>query len=72
MAAFPGVPETHRRERGTLSIAFLILSAILCGLGLFGVAYWLITLNWAWFASLIPLAIGTFMLFTHGTGPDRA
>ena len=72
MAEFPGAEEAHRHERSALSVPFLVLSAALCGVGIFGVAYWQVTGNWAWFASLLPLVVGAYMLFTRGTGPDRA
>ena len=51
---------------------FTVFSAVLIGLGLSGMAYWLVTFNWLYFASLIPLVFGGYMLFTRGTGPDRA
>ena len=73
MSEFPsGDPHEHRPTSSTLSIPFLVLSAILCGVGIFGLAYWLVTFNWVFFASLIPLVLGAYMLFTRGTGPDRA
>ena len=72
MAEYPSAHEAHPRHRSTLSIPFLLLSAVLCGVGIFGTAYWLVTQNWFLFASLIPLVIGAYMLFTRGTGPDRA
>jgi hypothetical protein len=55
-----------------VSVPFLVLSAVLCGIGLAGMAYWLVTFNWLYFAALIPLVLGAYMLFTRGTGPDRA
>ncbi len=57
---------------GSVSVPYLILSAVLAGVGLFGMAYWLVTFNWLYFASVIPLVLGAYMLFTRGTGPDRA
>jgi hypothetical protein len=56
----------------SLSVPYLILSAVLAGVGLFGMAYWLVTFDWLYFASVIPLVLGAYMLFTRGTGPDRA
>ena len=55
-----------------LSVPYLVLSAALCGVGLFGMALWLVTFKWAFFAAVIPLILGAYMLFTRGTGPDRA
>jgi len=59
-------------EAGSLSIPFLVLAAVLCGAGIFGMAYWLVTQNWLYFASVIPVIVGALMLFTRGTGPDHA
>ena len=56
----------------TVSVPFLVLSSILVGVGLAGMAYWLVTFDWLYFASVIALALGAYMLFTRGTGPDRA
>jgi hypothetical protein len=69
-----GAAERGRSEpaASTLSVPFLVLSALLCGLGLFGMAYWLVTQNWLYFASVIPIVLGAVMLFTRGTGPDHA
>jgi len=57
---------------GELSLAFLVLACLLIGAGIFGMAYWLVTFQWLYFASVIPLALGGYMLFTRGTGPDRS
>ena len=59
-------------EADSLSIPYLVLAAVLCGAGIFGLAYWLVTQNWLFFASVIPVILGALMLFTRGTGPDHA
>jgi len=55
-----------------LSLPFLVLSAACCGVGLFGMALFLVTFQWLFFAAVIPLVLGAYMLFTRGTGPDHA
>ena len=69
-------PSGDRREPGSavasVSVPYLVLSALLCGVGLFGMALYLVTFSWLFFTSLIPLVLGAYMLFTRGTGPDRA
>lgn len=60
------------RAGHSLSVPFLVVAALLIGVGLFGMAYWLVTFQWVYFASVIPTALGAYMLFTRGTGPDRA
>ena len=62
----------HAPVANSLSVPFLILAAILCGVGLFGMALWLVTFNWLYFASLLSLLGGAVMLFTRRTGSDRA
>jgi len=73
MSEYPsGDRHEHASTASTLSVPYLLLSAVLAGIGLFGMAYWLVTFNWLYFASVIPLVLGAYMLFTRGTGPDRA
>jgi len=64
--------SAHASAARSVSIPFLVLAALLIGLGLSGMAFWLVTFQWLYFASLIPLVLGAYMLFTRGTGPDRA
>ena len=56
----------------SLSVLTTVGSSVLAGVGLFGVIYWLITFRWLYFASLAPLAVGAYLLFTRATGPERA
>jgi len=56
----------------SLSVPYLLLSTLLCGVGLFGMALYLVTFDWLFFAAVIPLVVGAYMLFTRGTGPDHA
>ncbi|HLM69896.1 MAG: hypothetical protein ACHQ0I_00755 [Candidatus Lutacidiplasmatales archaeon] len=65
-------PTAHSPTADSLSVPFLVLAAVLIGVGLFGMALWLLTFQWPYFASVIPLVLGAYMLFTRGTGPDRA
>jgi len=67
-----GEPREHASTASSLSVPFLVLATVLIGVGMFGMAYWLVTFQWVYFASVIPLALGAYMLFTRGTGPDRA
>ncbi|HXY11970.1 MAG TPA: hypothetical protein VEJ85_00535 [Thermoplasmata archaeon] len=67
-----GEHSANATSSNGVSLPFLVLSALLIGLGLFGTAYWLVTFNWLYFASLLPLVLGAYMLFTRGTGPDQA
>ena len=55
-----------------VSVPLVILSAILCGLGLLGTFFWLLTFNWLLFPSLAVVALGCYLLFSRATGPDHA
>jgi len=73
MSEYPS--GAHRESASTvtpLSVPFLLLSAVLCGVGLFGMALYLVTFHWVFFGAVIPLVVGAYMLFTRGTGPDHA
>ncbi len=77
MAGVHGTPSLETGGRSAsqvekVSVPFVVLSAVLCGVGLFGMAYWFVTGNWLWFATLAALIVGAYLLFTRGTGPDRA
>jgi len=62
----------RREEPGALGVITIVGSSVLAGVGLFGVIYWLITFRWLYFASLAPLAVGAYLLFTRATGPEHA
>lgn len=62
-------PEASSFLRATLVI---IAAAILCGVGITGMVYWLITFQWVYFAFVIFLAAGALLFFTQATGPDHA
>jgi len=66
-----GSPASSRAHDG-LSVPFLVLAAILIGVGLAGMAYFLVTFQWIYFASVILVVTGGLMLFTPRAGPDRA
>jgi Na+/proline symporter len=57
---------------GKVSVPLVIGSAVLVGIGLTGMAYWLITFHWILLASVLPLATGGLLFFTKATGPDHA
>jgi len=73
MSGFPVAESSHSEEdAGRVSVPLVIVVSLLCGVGLIGVSYWLLTQNWLFFAALIPLIGGAYLLFTRVTGPDRA
>ncbi|HYB63343.1 MAG TPA: hypothetical protein VEE86_02855 [Thermoplasmata archaeon] len=69
--------EVDRAAHGTRAsratpVLTIVGSSLLAGVGLLGMAYWLVTLRWLYFASVVPLIVGAYLLFTRATGPDRA
>jgi hypothetical protein len=54
-------------------ILLLIGAAVLIGAGLLGTAYWLISaFSWLFFASLLAVVVGAYLLFTRASGPEHA
>jgi hypothetical protein len=66
------VPVHESHSVSALTVLTIVGAAVLSGVGLFGVMYWLLTLNWLYFLSLAPLTVGAYLLFTRATGSDRA
>ncbi len=59
-------------QSGHVSVPLVIVAALLCGLGLLGIFYWLYTFNFLYFPSILVLAGGAYLLFTRASGPDHA
>ena len=73
MSGFPVAESSHAEESGErVSVPLVIVASLLCGVGLIGISYWLVTQSWLFFAALLPLIGGAYLLFTRVTGPDRA
>ncbi len=66
------VAHANGSDGGALFVLTVIGSALLAGLGIMGMVYWLVTLRWLFFLSVIPLIVGAYLFFTRATGPDRA
>ncbi len=64
----PGEPLPE----GSVSVPIVLGAALLVGVGLAGMAFWLITFRWIYFASLVPLVAGGLLLFSRFSGADRA
>jgi hypothetical protein len=57
---------------GARAVVAIVGAAVLAGVGLASLAYWMITGSWLYFAGVVPLALGAVLLFSRLTGPDRA
>lgn len=64
--------ELHRAGGGAMLVLTIVGSAVLCGVGLLGAFYWLLTLKWIFFLSFGALTVGAYLLFTRATGTDHA
>jgi len=73
MSAHATVEPSASEHAGARRDALLtIVAAIVCGLGIFGVFYWLYTFDWIYFPSVALVMLGCYLLFTRITGPDQA
>ena len=62
----------HVASEGSISIPWTVLASVLVGVGLFGMAYWLLSFSWLLFLSVVPLTVGAVLLFTRATGAEHA
>lgn len=54
------------------SIPWVILAAVLCGIGIFLISYFLTYFYWPAFSGVALLIVGAVLLFNRRTGIDRA
>ncbi len=65
-------PAGGHGERTPISVGTVILSAVLIGLGLFSIIYWLVTFDWLWFAGVFLVVAGGLLFFSRRTGIDHS
>ena len=65
-------PNAHAAARNAISVPFVVVAALLAGLGLWSLLTWLMTFNWLYFAGIAPMLAGALMLFHRLAGSDRA
>jgi hypothetical protein len=65
-------PRTHGKIVSPISVPWVVLSAVLIGLGLGLIAYWLLTFEWLYFTGIPLCVIGGTMLFSRRAGVDSA
>ncbi|MGC2035639.1 MAG: hypothetical protein WA761_09385 [Thermoplasmata archaeon] len=51
-----------------ISVPFVILSALLCGIGIFFIIYWLVTFYFIWFSGVFIVLAGGLLFFSERTG----
>jgi hypothetical protein len=68
--AHPATPHGHARS--PISVGWVVVAAVLMGVGIFMLAYFLLTFNLLLFLGILPCVIGGLMLFSPRAGLDRA
>jgi uncharacterized membrane protein len=63
-------PNSHATR--SISVAWVVLAALMIGIGLGLIAYWQLTQSWLYFAGIIPTILGGMMLFSRRAGLDHA
>ncbi len=64
--------ELTTAESSHVSVPWVVLAAVLCGVGIFLIIYWLIYFVWPAFSGVVFVLAGAFLLFNRRTGLDRA
>jgi hypothetical protein len=64
--------ESGAHAAGSISVAWVILCALMIGIGVGLIAYWQITQNWLYFAGIVPTILGGVMLLSPRAGLDHA
>lgn len=64
--------STSHGETSPISLAWVILAALVAGVGVFLVALWLITFNWLFFPGAIIVAISMVMFLSPRMGLDHS
>jgi hypothetical protein len=67
----PSVGHGHV-ERSPISVGWVILASVLCGIGLILVWEWLTTFDWVYFPGAALVIIGALMFLNDRAGLDHA
>lgn len=60
----------HRTSRGT--VGWIVLAALLCGVGIFLMIFWLVTFYWWAFGGVALIFVGFLLFVRTWTGPESA
>ncbi len=63
-------PSGHQKT--PISVPYVAGAALLIGVGLFLIFYWLLTFQWAFFSGIFLLVIGVLLLFDRRAGLDAS
>ncbi|MCI4365496.1 MAG: hypothetical protein L3K10_05490 [Thermoplasmata archaeon] len=68
----PPAAVSHGHVSSPISVPWVVLSAVLVGVGLFFVWWWVTTFDWLYFLGVAPCVLGGLMLFSRRAGLDSA
>jgi hypothetical protein len=74
MSEYGGAPDPHHSHvaKSPISVGWVVLASVLCGLGLVGVWWWLETFDWLFFPSIVLVIGGAMMFLSDRAGLDHA
>ena len=76
MAAYaqssPAKEAPHRHGSRAALAGWILLSSLLCGVGLYMVWYLITFFDWIYLLGLPIVGVGAVLLFLKGTGPESA
>jgi hypothetical protein len=73
MAEYASSPagEAHHAV-SPISVPWVVLASLVCGVGIFLVWFWLETFNWIFFPGIVAVIVGAMMFMSDRAGLDHA
>jgi len=59
-------------EPATMSIPFIVLTAVIAGAGIFLMSLWITTFDWLYLGGALLIVVSILMMFSRRAGPDSA
>jgi hypothetical protein len=73
MSEYAGASAPHGQvERSPISVGWVILASVICGIGLIGVWWYVTTFDWLYFPSIVLVIGGAMMFLSDRAGLDHA
>jgi hypothetical protein len=63
---------SHAHAKSPISVGWVVFAAVLIGIGLLLIAYFLLTFNLLYFIGIAPCVVGGLLFFSRRTGLDSA
>ena len=71
-ASSPTGVAPHASAPNTISVPFVILVALLVGVGLFLISVWFLTGQWIYFSGVFAVFLGAMLMLNPRAGSDHA